>query len=424
MKKILSRAGFVIIGLIIVLIFVLTGCGNNDVLDNGEMPNEITQAEHIDESDSTESNETSEPDETESIENEVYVANRINEKFSITVPFTPIFGNVIMLSQGYLYSLIFTDTSIWKITNVWEPTESSSYTEWQLSEPVRMMDTVENIDRVIENTHILTTNQSLYFLDFENGQAVRQLENVTSTYHHHIGTLSNPLRYAQTADGSAWQVDTIVPIKLPDGTELMCGKPREDSVPSAILNRWFENVRRVMWDFVLTEDNVLWHIYNSWGDDAVPEKIMENVKSINAGGIITTDNELWSVPWTRNTSYFIMDNVASVDNWLIITTNNELWVYISHFDEPFNEPFKIFENVKSLQGLHGFITLDNSLWRLPSYWGTFSGLQNEEPTFIKENVLRSWWNWSGTEYILTTDGSLWLINHEDNYFAQIFQGTN
>ena len=333
----------------------------------------------------------------------VYAADDIPVK----IPFTPIPGNVVMLSHTFRETLIFTDCSIWKIPDA----------VYNFSKPVRMMDTIDNIKWSIENTHIMTTDNTLYFLDFEHGQAVQQLENVTSTYHWHIGTFLNPLRYVRTADGAGWGVDEAQPIRLPDDYTFWCNMPRGETTILDIVSadQWFDYDVRYAWcSFVLTEDNVLWE-FDSWENDAVPSVIKEDVKSLYWDFIITTDNVLWQLPpWDNEEADFrkVMENVRLFDNWLIITTDNELWGYRD------GEPFKIMDNVQSVPGRFGFITLDNTLWWLPD-WGR-TGREYQPPVRVKENVSHTWWNWS-SEYIITTDGSLWLFNYEDKYLVQVFQ---
>ena len=384
---------------VIVFMFVFTGCENTDMTIHDESSlSETLQYE----------TDTPKLVETTSNENEEHVADTEPLEISIKTPFAPKPGNVIRISHSFRETLFFTKDSIWKTFNA-----------WSLTEPVRMMDTIENIDRVIENTHILTTAQTLYFLDFDYGQVVKQLENISSLYHWHIGTGSNPLRYAQTTDGSKWRVDTAEPIRLPDDTVLECIKPREESISSDILDLWFDEVRDVVSGLVLTENNMLWWFRRLGHDDDIPVKIMENVLSIR-GGIITLDNELWILSWETDTPqpYFIMENVKSIENGLIITLNNELWGY----NPRGSEPFLIMNDVKSVQGFFGFIAFDDTLWWLPDWFRL--GREHQNPVKIKENVLRTWWNWFGSEYIITIDGSLWLFNYEDLYFVQIFQGTD
>ena len=342
-------------------------------------------------------------------------------------PFKPKRGNVVMLSRSFQNTLIFTEDAIWKILDYWTFSEEHNGDVWQLTEPTRMMDSVvatDNIERVIGNTHILTTDQTLYFLDFERGETVRQVENVTSTYHFHFGTLYNPLRYVRAADGSAWRVDSAEAQRLPDDIELFDGMPREDSILDIVsADKWFDyNVRTSSGLFVVTEDNVLWE-FDSWATDAVPSIIKEDVQVLHWGFIITTDNVLWQLPlWDDREAGFqkIMENVRLFDNWLIITTDNDLWGF-----RPWNGsgPFKIMDNVQSIQSFFGFITMDDTLWWLPG-WRMFEEYQ--EPVRVMENALRTWWNWSESEYILTTDGSLWLFIYGDDDFdfVQIFQAAS
>ena len=339
----------------------------------------------------------------------------------IHTPFEPLVGNVTMLSRSFQNTLIFTEDAIWKISDSWIFSEEHDGDVWQLTESARMMDSVVaaagKIERVIENTHILTTDQTLYFLDFELGETVRQAENVTSTYHWHVGTLYNPLRYVRTADGIAWRVDEAERERLPDDVELIDGMPREETIPDALLEQWFDEVRDATFELVLTEDNVLWR-FLWWEDDARPEIVMENVRAIE-GWIITTDNELWGIPWDGGEPYFIIGNVKTVDSGLILTLDNELWGF------PFwteNEPpVKIMESVKSIQDSFGFITMDDTLWWLRGQTVTQAF---EAPIPVMENVLRTWWNWHGSEYIITLNGSLWLFDYEENFLVQIFQAAS
>jgi hypothetical protein len=341
------------------------------------------------------------------------------EIIPIKRPFEPVPGNVVMLSRSFQNTLIFTESTIWKTIDYWLFLPEYDGDVWQFTEPTRMMDSAvatDDIERVIENTHILTTDQTLYFLDFERGETVRQVENVTSTYHRHFGTMLNPLRYVRTADGSAWRVDAAEVQRLPDDVELFDGMPREETIPDAMLDLWFGAVRETSGDFVLTEDDVLWRFRFWRGDDEKPEIIMENVQSM-MGGIITTYNELWALPRDNDEPHFIMENVQFSYGAIAITLDNEIWS-VAHWWED-GEPFFIMENVKSVQNRFGFITEDDTLWWLPS-WGNI--LQEYQPPVrVMENVLRTWWNWSGSEYILTLDGSLWLFDYKENYLVQIFQ---
>ena len=339
----------------------------------------------------------------------------------IKIPFAPLAGNVVRISHTYFATLIFTDDAIWKIENVWEFSEELSAYVRQFLKPARMMDTIDNIERVIENTHLLTTDNTLYFLDFTGGEAVKQLENVVSTYHFHVGTVLNPLRYVRTADGASWRVDEALPIRLSDDYIVRCGRPLGcDGTILDIVSAdlWFDSVRDAWSLHVLAEDNILW-VFDSFAYDAVPTKIMADVQTLQRSFFITIDNVLWLLPpWYNKEASLnkVMENVRLVNNGLIITTDNELWGYRPWRDD---EPFKIMENVQSVQYPFGFITLDNTLWWLPD-WGR-SGEEYQEPIRIKENVLRTWWNWSESEYIKTTDGSLWLFNYQDNYLVQVFQ---
>ena len=337
----------------------------------------------------------------------------------INRPFEPIPGNVVMLSCTFQNTLIFTEDAIWKMSDSWTFSEEHNGDVWQLTEPARMMDGVvatDNIERVIENTHILTTDQTLYFLDFEHGEVVRQLEDVTSIYHWHVGTLYNPLRYVRTADGSAWRVDTAEVQRLPDDVELFDGMPRGDTIPDALLDKWFDDVREVASEFVLTEDNILWMFRHWWEDDAEPTVVREDVRSL-MGGILTTDNVLWTLPWDSDESHFVMEHVRFSDGALAITLDNELWS-VAHWWKD-GKPFFIMEDVMSVQDRFGFITTDDTLWWLPG-WGIVVQ-EYQPPVRVMENVLRTWWNWSGSEFITTRDGSLWLFNYEDYTLVQIFQ---
>ena len=326
-------------------------------------------------------------------------------------PFTPIPGNVIMLSHTITKTLIFTDCSIWKIMDP----------EGPLSEPVRGMDIIDNIEWVRENQHVLTTDKTLYFLDFDNGEAVVLLENVTSTYMTHVGTMYNPLRFARTADGAAWRINRSELVELTDDSEVMHYEVRESRVSDFVdLEQWFDHVRTESWFSVLTEDNVLWR-FDVWAYDAAPVKVMENVKTLYGDFFITTDNVLWRHNWSTEEMepHMVMENVISINRSLIITTDNELWGY-RHWE--IVEPFKIAENVQSVQGSFGFIAKDDTLWWLPNWGRGWQGYQ--EPVWIKENVLRTSWNWGESEYIITLDGSLWLFNYEENYLVQIFRGAS
>ena len=338
-----------------------------------------------------------------------YNYTQITDYIPIKTPFAPLPGNVILLSHHYFNTLIFTDDSIWRIPDAIT----------HFSKPVRVMDTVDNIERVIESSHVLTTNQTLYFLDFDNGEVVKQLENVASLYHFHVGTVSNPLHYAKTADGIAWRVDAAKPIRMSDDYIVRCGMPGPDRILDIVSKQWFENVRDTWGLFVLTEDDVLWE-FDSWKYDAVPTEVMVGVRTIAGGVVVTTDNMLLLFPpWDEEEVGFrkIKENVKQENDGLILTKDNELWWYYWQT----GELFKIAENVKSVQRFFGFLTMDDTLWWLPNWWR--AGQERREPIKIKENVLRTWWNWQGSEYIITKDGSLWLFNYEDNYFMQIFQGT-
>ena len=333
-------------------------------------------------------------------------------------PFEPSEGNVLIISHSFFNTLFLTDCSIWKIPD-----------RENFSEPKRMMDTVDSIQRVIaDNTHIITTDGTLYFLDFDNGEAVRQLENVTSFYHFHFGTARNPLRYVRTADGAAWRVDQAQPIRLPDDYVVRCSRPFEEEIFDVIYNQWFDYVRNTAGSWVLTEDNALWR-FDSWQYDAVPTKIAEDIQTLYHGFVITTDNVLWRLPpWDDEEAGLnkIMENVESISGSLIITRDNELWGYRRWYGWQDEEPFKIMANVQSVQPPSssppfGFIAMDNTLWWLPNWIWPNQGLH--EPIPVKDNVLRTWRNWLWSQYIMTTDGSLWLFNYEGeyNYFVQVFQ---
>ena len=351
---------------------------------------------------------------------EIYVkeakisTSEVELDISIERPFEPIPGNVIFLSHYFWNTLIFTDCSIWKMANAID----------YFSEPVRAMDTVDNIEMVIENTHVITSDKTLYYLDFENGEMVKQLENLVSIYRNHIGTAANPLQYARTADGTSWRVDTAQPEKLPDDYNVRNIAPQGSYGFNALKNLRFDEIRKMFqYSFILTEDNILWRSGYS-GNGTRLEKIKEDVLTFTPftpSFIVTLDNVLWRFPSSGEEAGFtkVMENVRAVEGRFFITTDNELWGFWS---PEATRPFKIMEDVYSIQiqSFLGFVTMDDTLWWL-SGWGR-EGAEYQRLIQVKENVSHTWWNWGHSEYIITTDRSLWLINYEYNYLVQIFQG--